>query len=77
MEKNIKWIEECVKTYFEPYTGKGGTTWSFEFKSWGNKTVDRASYLDLVYKLINTENSGNSVDLRNGAHSIFLEVVHD
>jgi len=27
--------------------------------------------------LINTENSGNSVDIKNGEHSVLLEIVHD
>jgi len=29
----VKRIEEAIKTYFEPFVGKGGTTWSFEFKA--------------------------------------------
>ena len=64
-----------MKAYFEPYSGKGGTTWSFDFKSRGNKSIDRASYLDIIYKLINRENSGNSVDIKNAEHSVFLEIV--
>lgn len=73
----MKRIEEAIKTYFEPFVGKGGTTWSFEFKAWGNKSIDRAAYLDMIFKLINTDNSGNSVDLKNADHSVFFELIRD
>ena len=76
-EANIKWIEKAVNEYFDRFKGKGGTTWSLEFKARGNKSIDRESYLDVIYKLINTENSGNSVDLKNAEHSVIIEVIWD
>lgn len=77
VESNLKRIETAVKEYFAEFSGKGGTTWSFEFKSRGNKSVDRSDYLDIVFKLINTDNSGNSVDLKNSQHCVVMEIVRE
>jgi len=36
----VKRIETEVREYFEKFKGTGGTTWSFEFKARGNKSID-------------------------------------
>ncbi|CAI2368716.1 unnamed protein product [Moneuplotes crassus] len=69
-----KLIRKEVKQYF---TGLKNFTWSMEYKNSNNMLVKRQEVLDLVYNLVNTEDSNCSVDLKHSEYTVFCRVCMD
>ncbi len=74
--------EPIIKKYFKSLEESGGEvnesnymTWSLEFKSRNNKSIDRKEYLNFLYNLI--DGRKNPVDIKNPDICVVIEIYKD
>eukprot|EP00347_Sterkiella_histriomuscorum_P020613 403337141 len=73
--------EPVIKKYFphlkenEELTEANYRTWCLEFKKKNNESIDKAQYLDFLFKSI--DGKKNPVDLRHADYSVIIEIYRD